>query len=139
MQRYPRFLRSRAMVLAAAGAIAFAANDAEAHCYVGKRFFPAGLSVEDPCVADELSAPVISHIKEPGEGDEPASRRTSFQFEFAKRITEDFGVSVGTGYNVFKARGEKARTGWDNLELGFRHQFLTLPRSEFVASAGLSI
>jgi len=129
------------LALAAAGAAAlvFTAAPAEAHCFVGKRFFPAGISFDDPCVADELSAPVFSHIKEPGEEGEPARKRTSFEFEFSKRIFEDFAVSVGTAYNILKARGEDRRTGWENLELGFRYQFLTLPKSEFVASAGLSI
>ncbi len=124
---------------AAFAAIACFGASAEAHCLVGKRFFPAGISFDDPCVADELSLPVFSHIKEPGEGDEPARKRTSFEFEFSKRITEDFAVSVGTAYNILKARGEERRTGWENLDLGVRYQFLTLPQSELVASAGLSI
>jgi hypothetical protein len=128
------------LALAAAGAAAlvFTAAPADAHCTVGKRFFPAGLAVEDPCAADELSF-LFTHIKEPGEEDEPARKRSSFEFEFSKRIVEDFAVSVGTAYNILKARGEERRTGWENLELGFRYQFLTLPKSEFVASAGLSI
>ena len=33
---------------------------ADAHCVVGARFFPATLTVDDPCVADEMSLPTIA-------------------------------------------------------------------------------
>ena len=36
------------VVLSNAGALA--------HCFVGGRFFPATLGIDDPCVADELIA-----------------------------------------------------------------------------------
>jgi hypothetical protein len=30
-----------------------------AHCFVGPRFFPATLVIDDPCVADEMSLPTV--------------------------------------------------------------------------------
>ena len=30
-----------------------------AHCFVGDRFFPATLVIDDPCVADEMSLPTV--------------------------------------------------------------------------------
>ena len=41
---------------------------ASAHCVVGARFFPATLSVDDPCVAEELSLPTVASFKN---GDDP--------------------------------------------------------------------
>ncbi len=34
-------------------------SSALAHCFVGDRFFPATLVIDDPCVADELSLPTV--------------------------------------------------------------------------------
>src|SRR4051812_7361621 len=68
-------------------------SSALAHCFVGARFLPATLNVDDPCVADELSLPTISHFKN---GDDPSARQTDVSAEFSKRITESFGVSIGS-------------------------------------------
>jgi len=46
-------------------------SDALAHCFVGARFLPATLTVDDPCVADELSIPTASFFKN---GDDPSAR-----------------------------------------------------------------
>ena len=65
---------------------------ASAHCFVGARFMPATLNVDDPCVADELSLPTVSMFRN---GDDPSARQTDISAEFSKRITESFGVSIG--------------------------------------------
>ena len=67
-------------------------GSAYAHCIVGNRFFPATLAIDDPCVADEMSLPTISAFKT---GDNPAAREVDISGEISKRITEDFGISVG--------------------------------------------
>ena len=51
---------------------------AAGHGLVGKRFFPATLTTEDPFVADELSLPTVSWRKMPASGDEPAATETAF-------------------------------------------------------------
>ena len=48
---------------------------ANAHCHVGNRFFPATITIDDPCVADELSFPTIAGFKN---GDNPAQQRERF-------------------------------------------------------------
>ena len=63
---------------------------ADAHCIVGNRFFPATLTVDDPCVADELSLPTISDFKN---GDEPSAEELHIGGEYSKTITPNFGVS----------------------------------------------
>lgn len=111
-------------------------SPAAAHCFVGSRFFPATLSVDDPCVADELSLPTISRF---GTGDIPANRQTDISGEFSKRITEDFGVSIGRTFTRLIVPGGPNASGFQNLETTFKYQFLTLPQPEFVLSAGVSV
>jgi hypothetical protein len=64
---------------------------ADAHCIVGNRFFPATLTVDDPCVADELSLPTISDFKN---GDEPSAEELHIGGEYSKTITPNFGVHL---------------------------------------------
>jgi hypothetical protein len=109
---------------------------AAAHCFVGSRFFPATLTVDDPCVADELSLPTISGFRT---GDIPANRQLDISGEVSKRITEDFGVSIGRTYTRLWVPGGPNASGWQNLETTFKYQFLTWPQSEFVLSAGVSV
>ena len=54
-------------------------TSASAHCIIGNRFFPATVSVDDPCVADELSLPTAQELDISG--------------EYSKTITPNFGVS----------------------------------------------
>jgi hypothetical protein len=136
-----RFLRPSAQAGAAAAFAVFAislygASPAAAHCFAGSRFFPATLTVDDPCVADELSLPTISSFRT---GDLPANRELDISGEFSKRITEDFGVSIGRSYTRLWVPGGPGAHGWQNLETTFKYQFLTWPQSEFVLSAGISV
>ena len=48
------------------------AGDVFAHGIVGKRFFPATLTIDDPFVADELSLPTYSYQKFGGSSEDPA-------------------------------------------------------------------
>src|SRR3954469_22060396 len=109
---------------------------ASAHCFVGGRFFPATLTVDDPCVADELSLPTISSFKT---GDIPANRQLDISGEISNRTTENFGGSVGRTYTRLWGPGGPGAHGWQNLETTFKYQFLTWPQSEFVLSAGVSV
>ena len=111
-------------------------HQADAHCFVGGRFLPATLAVDDPCVADELSSPTVSWFKT---GDTPAARETDVSFEFSKRITETFGVSLNETWTHLHVPGGDSANGWHNLETTFKSQFYTNAEHEFVLSAGLSV
>ena len=113
-----------------------ATSPAFAHCFIGSRFFPANITTDDPCVVDELALPTISQF---ATGYVPAIRQTDYAGEFSKRITEDFGVSVGRTLTHLAIPGGQNVTGFQNLETTFKYQYLTLPRSEFVASAAVSV
>lgn len=131
--------RAVASVIAIGGALlAIDARPAGAHGVVGKRFFPATIATDDPFVADELSLPTVSTFKSPAAGDEPATRETEISAELAKRITRDFGLSVGYGWKHLKPDDQSARTGWDNLELGAKYQVFQDAPSETLVSLGVS-
>ena len=53
MSRIPRYSRAVALALLLSS---LPLSGAFAHCFVGARFFPATLAIDDPCVADETVA-----------------------------------------------------------------------------------
>jgi hypothetical protein len=125
----------RAIALAAVTA-SVPMSGAFAHCFVGARFFPATLNVDDPCVADELSLPTVSAFKN---GDDPSANEVDISGEFSKRITETFGISVAPTWTHIRPPGEPSVSGWQNLETTFKSQFFTDPDREFVMSAALVV
>jgi hypothetical protein len=120
----------------AAALVAISQTSASAHCFVGGRFFPATLGIDDPCVADELSLPTVAWFRT---GDDPPARETDVSVEYSKRITEFFGVSVGSTWTHLVQPGMPSQSGFQNLDTTFKYQFLTLAEHEFVASAALSV
>jgi hypothetical protein len=111
-------------------------SEASAHCFVGNRFFPATLNVDDPCVADELSLPTVAAFPN---GDDPSAREVDISGEISKRITETFGISVGETWVHLRQPGGVTANGFDNLETSFKFQFLTDPDREFVMSASVDV
>jgi hypothetical protein len=111
-------------------------GEAAAHCFVGARFLPATLTVDDPCVADELSLPTIARFNT---GDDPSARETDVSFEFSKRITDTFGVSVGRTWTHLGVPGMPDVSGFQNWETTFKSQFLTNAEHELVISAGVVV
>jgi hypothetical protein len=111
-------------------------SHADAHCFVGGRFFPATLAVDDPCVADELSLPTVAISKN---SDDLSAREIDISGEFSKRITDTFGVSVGSTWTRLNPPGSPSASGFQNLETTFKYQFLTYAPAELVMSAALSV
>jgi hypothetical protein len=116
-------------------ALAFT-SDAFAHCFVGARFFPATLAIDDPCVADELSLPTVSWSKT---GDVPSATEWDISFEISKRITENFGVSVGQTWTQIRQPDGTLTTGFQNLETAFQYQVLKDRSHELAVLAGLVV
>jgi hypothetical protein len=111
---------SRALALA----LVFAAlpfTDAFAHCFVGARFFPATLATDDPCVADELSLPTVSWSRT---ADTPPATEWDVSGELSKRITADFGISIGETWTQIRGPGGPTMAGFDNLETTAQYQLL---------------
>src|SRR6266550_3268286 len=123
----------RALAPGLLAALAFTSH-AAAHCFVGARSFPATLGVDDPCVADELSLPTVSKFKN---GDDPSARQIDISGEFSKRITENFGISIGETWTHLRPPGGPKASGFQNLETSFKYQFLSDVPHELAMSAGV--
>ncbi len=119
------------------GMLVTGAGLASAHGLAGKRFFPATLAVDDPFVSDELSLPLVSHIKEPASGEEPATVRTEITGEFAKRITPNLGFSLGGTLLHLNPDEGSSPTGWDNMDVGLKYQFFKSDVHETIMSLAL--
>jgi hypothetical protein len=109
---------------------------AQAHCFVGDRFLPATLVMDDPCVADELSLPTVSRFKT---GDVPAATELDISADFSKRITRDFGITIGTGWTRVNPPGAPRATGFQNLDTSFQYQFVADAPRELAMSAGIIV
>ena len=75
----------------------FSPQLAAAHAILGNRFFPATLIVDDPFVADEAALPTVSTHTESASDEGPKTRETEISYEFAKRLTPHFGLSMEHG------------------------------------------
>jgi hypothetical protein len=107
-----------------------------AHGFAGKRFFPTTLAVDDPFVSDEFSL-LFGHIKEGGRNEEPTIKTTALSYEWAKRITPRLGISIGQSYSFLDQEGGESTSGFTNLELGLKYQFLTSAEHETIVSIGV--
>jgi hypothetical protein len=83
---------------------------ADAHCIVGNRFFPATLTVDDPCVADELSMPTVAGFKN---GDDPSADEIDIGGEYSKTITPNFGISFEETWIHLDTPGEGSASGFE--------------------------
>src|SRR2546430_1498447 len=106
-----------------------------AHGFAGSRFFPATITIDDPFVADELSLPTVSNQKT---GTDPSVVETAISGELSKRITSDFGFSIGYAWNHLDQAGPPHNpNGFQNLEITPKYQFLLNAPHEAVASVGV--
>jgi hypothetical protein len=106
-----------------------------AHGFAGSRFFPATIVIDDPFVADELSLPTVSNQKT---GTDPSVVQTDISGELSKRITADFGLSIGTAWTHLDQGGPPHNpNGFQNLDITPKYQFLLNAPHEAVASVGV--
>jgi hypothetical protein len=126
---------ARTAALAVIG-LALSNASALAHCFVGARFFPATLAIDDPCVADELSIPTVAWSRT---SDQPSAQELDISGEFSKRITETFGVSISPTWTRLSQPGSPSVSGFQDLETTFKWQFLSVPEAEFVMSTALVV
>jgi hypothetical protein len=110
--------------------------EANAHCIVGNRFFPATLIVDDPCVADELSLPTIAGFKN---RDDPSADEVDIGGEYSKTITPNFGVSFEETWIHLDIPHGGTASGFDNLGTSFKYQIAKAPASEFALSVSLDV
>src|SRR5580704_8716551 len=105
-----------------------------AHCFVGARFFPATLAIDDPCVADELSLPTVDWFQT---GDIPSASEWDVSAELSKRITEDLGLSIGDTWSQISPPGGPKMAGFGDLETTLQYQLLKDSAHETAMLLGL--
>jgi hypothetical protein len=110
---------------------------ASAHGVAGQRFFPTTFAVDDPFINDELS--VLFHSSEMnGEAGGPRIRTTSLGVGFSKRILPGFGLELDEDYLWLHTAGEGTASGFGNLSVTLKYQFLTSDAHETILSVGIS-
>jgi hypothetical protein len=133
MLRYSPCPRALAMALLF---IPVSFSTAFAHCFVGVRFFPATLAIDDPCVADELSLPTVDTFRT---ADVPPATQWDVSAELSKRITEDFGVSIGDTWSQLNEPGGFKIAGFGDLETTFQYQLMKSDDHELAMLLGLIV
>jgi hypothetical protein len=110
-----------------------------AHGVIGKRFFPATLATEDPFVADELSLPTVSVIKQKGSEESPPTWITEISAELSKRLSPGLGLSISGTLLVLSPEGSPTIAGFDNLEIGMKYTFFKSAEHELLLSTGVDL
>jgi hypothetical protein len=127
-------MRVLCFLLGVAALLVGTVGPADAHGVIGRRFFPATLTIDDPFVADELSLPSVLHIKG------PEAKQTTLGAEFSKTITPDLGVAVGAEYNFLSPNDPDAgsSSGFGNPELSAKYVFFKNAEHETILSLGFA-
>jgi hypothetical protein len=133
MSRLPR--RSHAFALGLLFA-SLSFSEAYAHCFVGPRFFPATLVIDDPCVADEMSLPTADWFKT---GTVPAGSEIDISVEFDKRITENLGFGISNQWTQIRTPGGPVMAGFGDLETTLQYQLLKDASHETAMLLGLIV
>ncbi len=131
MSCLPRCLRACALGLFF---ILLFLTNASAHCFVGPRFFPATLLIDDPCVADEMSLPTVAWSRT---GDTPPAMEWDISAEFDKRITEDLGFGISDVWSQIRTPGGPTMVGFADLETTLQYQLLKDSSHETAMLLGL--
>ncbi len=115
----------------------FGSAAASAHVVAGARVFPVTLTIDDPGVADEVSLPAFTYIRNGAETGTGPLHDYDFGFEYDKTITSDTALIFNDGYDVQQLNGAKTRTGFENLFITGKWQAYTNAAHEFVVSLGI--
>lgn len=114
-----------AAVVSVAAAGLLAPTSAHAHGFAGDRFFPATILTDDPFVADEMSLPTLTRTP----ADTDGTREWDLDFDIAKRLTPDLGITIGDTFKWVRPSGGPTVSGWDSLSTGIQYQlFIDGPR-----------
>jgi hypothetical protein len=130
-----RFLPTAAVAAAASvfATTALTPIAANAHGFAGDRFFPATILTDDPFVADEMSLPTVTYNPAAPDG----SHEWDLDFDIAKRLTPDLGITFGDTYKWVHTPGLGTVSGWDSIETGIQYQMFINAEHEFMGLAGL--
>ncbi len=132
MPRYPRGPATIAAALLAAHP-----PHALAHAIAGARIFPVTLTLDDPGVADEVTIPQFTYQRSGAAGGPGPTQSLDAAFEYDKRVTEDFGLSINDDVSFNDTEHDKTRIGWGDLVVTAKYQVYINPDHEFIVSLGI--
>ena len=118
--------------------ILFPAAPASAHGIAGARLFVSTMLIDDPNVADEATLPMFFWLPAPASPGTPTTQQYQLTAEWDKRITENFGFALNTGYSWLQTPGMKTVNGWQNLEVTLKYKPYVNAEHEFMMSIGVS-
>ena len=124
------------VLVATAGVALLPLSSAQAHCFIGDFFLPATLTIDDPCVADELSLPTLTWAKS---GAGSPTTQLDLSADISKRITENFGITVGTDWSRINSPGGLPMKGFQNLETNLQYQILKDAADELAISGEVNV
>ncbi len=109
---------------------------AHAHGFAGDHMFISTLIIDDPNVADEASLPTFAYLPHfADDGSQTGSY--DLNFEFDKRITENFGFSISGGHSWLIQPNLKTANGWQNFSIGLKYKPYVNAEHEFMLSMGI--
>jgi hypothetical protein len=108
-----------------------------AHAVCGARVFPVTLTLDDPGVADELTLPQIVYTRAAADGGTGPGHDVSTQFEYDKRLTDEFGFAFNDNFNVNQTNGSKTESGWDDFVLTSKWAKCIDPDADFQLGFGV--
>jgi hypothetical protein len=123
--------------IAAAAYSVLLASPAYAHGVAGAHLFIGTLLIDDPNVADEASLPTFMWLPQPSDTS-PAPVGYSANIEIDKRLTENFGIGIATGYAWLRTPGQKTANGWQNLSVTAKYKPYFNAQHEFMLSVGVT-
>jgi len=124
----------RAQLALAAALMITPIGDTLAHGFAGERFFPATILTDDPFVADEISLPQVS-LNPPGPD---GSQQTDIQIDLSKRVTSNFGFTIGDQWTRLRSPGLTSVGGLGPLQTGAQYQLFVDGQHQALGLLGLN-
>jgi hypothetical protein len=109
-----------------------------AHGGAGDREFPATLLTDDPAVKDEISIPTFVHVRNNDSDGNLQNHEIDANFEFDRRLTENLGIAVSTGYSWLRQADNSRLSGIQNLSTTLKYQYEVNAQHEFNSSVGVT-
>jgi hypothetical protein len=107
---------------------------ADAHGFVGDRFFPPTISTDDPFAVDEFAFPTIVYTRNGGTG---GNQEIDAGWEFDKEIIPHFAVGVSNNFiSQHGIHGSPSAYGFDNLAITGKYQLWQNDEHEAIISIG---
>ncbi len=113
------------------------ATSALAHAVCGSRVYPVTLTLDDPGVADEITIPQVVYTRAAADGGPGPGHDTSVQFEYDKRLTDEFGFTFNDNFNINQTNNAKMETGWDDLAVTGKWAKCLSPDHDFILAFGI--